>query len=287
MMTEIIMTEDENNTSRRLARKRINRLTEGVFSTLTDLLLYSFYLPLCSFGKRKSSRDIYRTFNEADELLKKINYKKFKHSFQVLRRNGLVESIVDWSLRPKITAAGKKRLGQMIPEYNSKRPWNGKLYLISYDFPIQDNKTRDLFRSYIKRLGTVKLQESLYLSFDSFYELISDFQKRQNYKGIILISELSQKGFLGKNDIKSFIWQVSGLEQVNRRYQEFIRSYKQGISKKSLLHFSLEYYSILEDDPQIPFELLPDQYLGDEAYLLFKQLTKKKLPRLIETVETN
>ncbi len=33
-----------------------------------------------------------------------------------------------------------------------------------------------------------------------------------------------------------------------------------------------EYLSIVRNDPQLPFELLQDGYLGDEAYLVYKNL---------------
>lgn len=258
---------------KRITRKKVRQLTQGVFSTLFNVTLYLLSLPVLSLGKTPTSRGVYQMFRDADELLEEINYEKFMQSLQVLRKNGLIESLKDWNEEPIITSIGWKKLKSLTPIYDSERLWNGKLYLISYDFPKKLNFARDLFRQYIKKLGAFKLQGSLYLTFNNPYDFIEEFQKTHQFFGTILISELSKKGFVGKNDLKTFLWEVANLEEINYRYRQFIDNYQKE-KIVSLFQISLEYYSILKDDLQLPFKLLPDEYLGDDAHLLFSKFLK-------------
>jgi len=257
----------------RVRLKRVKQISEGIFSTLFDITLFCLYLPICSFGKNPTSRDVYKTFSEAEDLLKDINYDTFRRSLEILHRYGLIETLKKWSNEPKITAAGKKRLESTLPQYQTSRFWDGKMYLINYDFAINENIIRDKFREYIKRLGALKLQDSLYLISNNPYIFINKFQKEYKFHGVILVSELDKKGFLGQDNLKEFIWKISKLEEVNNRYAEFIAKYKHQ-RKTSLIKISFDYYSILRDDPQLPFELLPKEYLGNEAYLLYQGLIK-------------
>jgi len=132
-------------------------------------------------------------------------------------------------------------------------------------------------RRLLLKLGGIKLQNSLYLTVNNPYKFIEEFKKEYSFEGLILVSELSQRSFIGEEDLKSFVWKMAKLDIVNDRYRDFINRWKNKKGEVSKTKIAIEYYSILKDDPQLPFELLLDDYLGDEAYLLFQRFIKKSL----------
>lgn len=260
----------------RVKTKTIRKLTSGVFSVLTDTILFTLYLIGASLGKKANSRDVYKTFTEADEALSKLNYQTFNRAFQKLREEGFISSIKDWSLEPIITQTGMQKLQSITPTYDEKRIWDKNLYLVNYDVDIKHNQKRVVLRSMLKRIGAIKLQDSLYVTCYNPSKILTEFLEENNLEGTVLVSHLGRKGFLGKDNLREFLWEVTDLKETNLRYKEFIQKYN-NVSILSQTQLTFEFLSILQDDPQLPFDLLPDEYLGNEAYLLYLQL-KKKFP---------
>lgn len=263
---------------RRETAKTIRQITDGLFSSLVDFTLYSLLLlPAASFGKRASSAGVYSTFKEADEMLSVCDFQSFKNALRKLKEKGFISSIRDWQNKKIATLEGLKKLKMILPFYDEKRFWDGNLYILQYDISVDQNKVRDALWRFLKKLGAVKLQQSSYLLFSNPAELINEFLKDYPYfSGNTLISKLTKQGILGGEDISKFLWSRAGMDEVNSQYRSFIDRYKMSkdISKSKIF---LDYFSILRKDPQIPFELLSDEYLGDEAYLLFLRLSKNTL----------
>lgn len=257
---------------KRLLKKQVKKITEGLLSATTDLLLFSLYLPAASLGTRPTRAGVDQTFDEAYQMLEELNYKTIKRALYQLKKQGLIESSTNWLIEPFITQAGKKRLESLLPFYDEKRKWNGHLYLVNYDIEVKRNRLRDVLRESLRKVGSVKLQNSLYLCFYNPHNILKDFLEKYHLKGTVLVSELGKKGFLGKGELKEFLWQTAELEELNQRYQSFLEKY-QNKKEVSKIEVSFAYYSLLQDDPQLPFELLPDEYLGDKAFLLFQKLT--------------
>lgn len=271
------MEEKLKIVQKRIGRKKILQLTDRAVGAVTDLVLVSLYLPFASLGKRPNSRDVYRTFEEAGEVLSCFNYKTIKKALYNLCQEGFVENLKRWEREPLITESGRKRIESLLPEYQETRPWDGKLYLINYDVSNKQNHLRNRLRDFLRRLGSIKLQRSLYVVANDPYGLVSEFQEENELEGAILVSELGKRSFVGNEDLKAFIWGAAGLSLLNNRYRSFIEKWRAIKNKFSKIQMAVEYYSVLKVDPQLPFELLPDEYLGDEAYLLFQKLLKKVL----------
>lgn len=261
---------------KRIRSKKIRKVTNGIFSTVTDVTLFTIYLIGASLGKRSTPQDVYKTFREADELLLDVNYQTFNRALRKLKEQGLISSLKNWALEPIISQAGKQKLLSITPIYDEKRIWDKNLYLISYDIDTSRNTQRTRLRSMLKRIGTIKLQDSLYLTCYNPVKIFADFLKDNNLEEKVLISHLGKSGFIGQESLPEFLWKAAHLDGLNYRYQEFLHEYKNK-SNFSKSQLAIDYYSILKDDPQFPFELLPDKYLGDETYLLFIRLNKKSL----------
>lgn len=254
-------------------QKAIYKVTDGLLGTLTDFLLFQFYLSGELLGAM-GSRDIYNAFEKAHEELEDFNYQKFKKTISYLFKNDLIKKVkLDSKKRLgrielKITQEGKKRIAEIIPSYQKTRTWDGKIYLITYDIPEERRIKRNLLREYLKRIGCGLLQESVWLSPYNPKEVIKDFSIKNGLGGLILISSLGPNGTIGEEDIKTLIKRVYNLEVLNKRYKEFIDRFI-NIRTSIYPEISFAYYQILKDDPQLPFKLLPDDWLGNKAYELF------------------
>jgi CRISPR-associated endonuclease Cas2 len=261
----------------RVLRKKIRKLTGGVSDALINVVLYGFYVGVSIEGGR-GPFGIHRGFEKADELLAQLDGKKVRKALSNLRQKGLIKTIKGQVLLSKITEAGFSRINSLFPEYDAKRIWDGRIYIVNYDIPREHNKGRDKLRYNLNRLKARRLQDSVYLTPFNPRDVIEEIVNEYNIYGQILVSTLDPKDAFGNIDIKELLWDIYNMSRVNYGYEEFIRKYKH-IDKKSVgrlrTKIAFGYISALEADPQLPFELLPDKYLGDEANILFRELLRR------------
>lgn len=250
----------------------IREATYKVFGSLVDLLIWQVALVGASVGKT-GSRGVYKAFREADEILSNVNHHTLSSTWHQLFKKGLLTYQKRQNLySPHITEYGKKRMEETIPSYNKVRPWDKKIYLITYDIPEVARVRRNKFRSFLLQINSKLIQESTYINIYNPRKLISDFISNNKIPGMIMISDIGQDGGIGETTIQDFLVRVYSLEKLNDRYADFIKNAK---SKSApFINLLFEYLSILKDDPQLPFELLPRGWLGDKANVYYMELEK-------------
>lgn len=245
-------------------------ITYNVCGSLVDLLIWYVALVGASIGKT-GPRGVHQAFREADQTLQNLNhhtlatvwYQLTKKRLLAYKRRGNLYS-------PQITEFGKKRLEASIPQYYKKRPWDKKIYLITYDIPETANLKRDKLRLFLKQIGARLLQESTFLTPYNPRELINEFVQKYKIPGTIIVSDVGTNGGVGETSIQDLLVKLYGLEKLNERYEEFIKHSQE--KEKPLQYLLFEYLSILKDDPQLPFELLPKGWLGNKAYFVYENL---------------
>lgn len=250
----------------------IGKSTDFVAGTLTDTILFLFFLYGSSFGKL-GSRGIYRAFQESESALSEINYQSIKRAINKLTEEQVFDrTSTEHELTIALTTLGEKRIATAFSTYKTKRPWDENIYLIAYDISNQANPTRNKLRTFIKTTGGALLQESLWMTPYDPREALGDFAREKGIEGTILVSRLGKDGFIGNQRLEELIARVYGYKALANRYDNFIETYRHG-RVTSPLSLSFAYYSILKDDPQLPFALEPKNFPGGEAYRLF-QLNK-------------
>lgn len=260
---------------RRVLKKKILKLSDGLLSSTTDFALFLLFTGVSSVGKPYNSRGVSQSASEGEELLSKINYKSLKNALYNLQKKGLIESARQTLAEPAITKAGLSRLTKTLPTYQQRRPWDKMVYLINYDVPRNKNYYRDSLRNTLQKLRAAPIQNSLFLTPYNPKEILRRFIKENGQHGSILVSTLSKNSSIGEeSNIKKMLWNLYNLESVNRSYKRFIAIYKNKSQKTvSKSQVTLDFLSIVDVDPQLPFDLLLPSYKGDEAYLLFRRLT--------------
>lgn len=217
-----------------------------------------------------NSRGAWHAAEAAKKDLAALNFGTLERAFWVLKRKGFLKIVKEELLiKPATTEAGFRKLKNRVPIYDEKRVWDKKIYLVTYDIPEEDRSDREVLRSQLLKLGCGKLQASVYLTPYNPTEVLREFLEKHWLTGEVLISNLGEDGNIGGGDLKTLLSNVYNLEKLNYRYQQFIDGHKKLDNFSSVL---FEFLTILKDDPQIPFALLPENWVGEEAYQIFKKI---------------
>ena len=252
--------------------KLLFQITNGVVGTVIDLVLYQTYL-LYTIGGKHTQYEINKAFEEAGQMLEECNYKLLSRALSNAIQKGFIKRIHQGEHAYEITKLGKQRIAEMFPTYKEKRPWDGYLYLVSYDIPRTSNTKRDLLREYLRRIGCGKLQDSLWMTPYNPTGIVDEFVNDHQVPGTILVSKLGKDGNIGQKDQKTLISQVYHYDTLIDRYNEFIKTYQKN-QNPNKTQLSMDYYTILNDDPQLPFSLEPDDFPAREAHVLFHKLIR-------------
>ncbi len=249
----------------------IGSVSEGLFESVTDVLLLATYLSLTHMTVRNAYQ-ANRAGEDAHRMLDKINYQTIKKVTYNMVAKGLLKRVSKAGREEiAITKFGRDRLKTIIPVYQVNRPWDGHLYLVSYDIPTQANDARNLLREHIRRTGGALLQESLWLNPYNPARILSEFVAEHDIPGSILVSKLGRDGSVGDEKLPDLIRRVYDLDNLSVRYKSFLNTY----TKRSIypLEATVSYLSILKDDPQLPFPLEPDDFPAARAHKRYLVLT--------------
>lgn len=251
-------------------KKKINKLTFGLFDTLIDVCLFSLSFPFLLRGSYRKRRDPIEAIFEAIHITKVTHANSLKRIIYRAKTQGYLEKKQDYL---KITKLGMNRLRRTLPLYEEKRPWDGKLYLITYDVPEKRRRDRDFLRDYLRKLGCALLQKSVWLTPYNPKRLIADLAKEKRLAGLVLVSELKEGSGIGGKDILAVVARVYELDKINKQYDQFIEEARAG--KLKGIQLIMTYLSILKKDPQLPFALLSEDWFGGDAFVLAKKELRK------------
>lgn len=244
--------------------------TDGLVGTITNLVLLNLYI-FVSLGGVKTMGDSIRMSHEVHEMLDEVNYDTIKRAIYQLKKQKLINRPVKHDrLVLSITNLGNQRIEELIPTYQTNRPWDGHIYLISYDIPKQSNRSRDILRQYIRKTGGALLQESLWINPYNPTLILEEFTRTREIPGTILVSKLGTDGAIGNETLLDLIKRVYRLDALNDRYADFLDTYEDKHKPQSLFTMATSYLSILKEDPQLPFPLYPKDFLAEKAFHLLR-----------------
>ncbi|MBI5620008.1 CRISPR-associated endonuclease Cas2 [Candidatus Gottesmanbacteria bacterium] len=254
----------ERRRTRRLSRAAL-QLTEGLFSHAVDLALWSVAY-FAHLSVTRSMSQLYRTEMAADRFLSQVNYEVIKNALNAARKKGWLVTKNRHAL-PEITREGKRRLASLIPHYDDTRMWDSRMHLITYDIPEKRRRDRGLLREYLQRIGCGRLQDSVWMTPYNPIDTLRSFIEEKQLGGTVIVSDIGKDGSIGEEDVQLMVVRTYGLEPLNDRYEEWLAD----VGEHGVDHWAVvRYLSILADDPQLPFPLLPSWWKGEKAYLSVK-----------------
>src|SRR3989344_4944323 len=230
-------------------KELVTEITSGIFSTVTDMVLATVY----SLAEYSQPRSQWKNIDfNVTRGLEKFSSQTITRAFRHLHQNGYIETTKtpDDEL-PMITHEGIEKILKLIPVYKSHRSWGKHFYLISYDLPMVRNSDQNHLRYIIKLLGCVRLQQSVWLTPYHPKKFLSDVIDDKNLNSIIAISRLETNMGMGATSAKTLVQSHYQLPTLNKRYQQFIKKFT---INQNPTKTALEYWHVLRDAPQLPFE---------------------------------
>ena len=262
---------------------KVKRLSSGNVNNLSDFLLLTTIFGLETFGavatpRMRTARGVYQLFEDLDDVpdSAKRDYEELRRFYYRLRQKGLVNYAKHSLTSIEITARGQRKLADLFVRYQKKRPWDGNIYVITYDIPEKKRRTRDQLRLVLKKTNCVQLHKSVWITPYNPHRLLGDFAKRNHVRDCIIISDLAtDDGVVGEETISQLIERIYHLYSINESYKRLAQ--KMRLKTAVPMDLYLEYVGILRDDPQLPFPLLPDYWQGDVVYHQLKKLVPNSL----------
>lgn len=156
-------------------------------------------------------------------------------------------------------------------------PWDHRWRVVVFDIPEKRANIRLYLRSFLKTLGFGKMQKSVWISPYDREEQVREFSRRLKISPCVF--QLTVEKFSGfkARELAEAFWDIRRLQD---RYRAFIQLYRGEMERvpaatldTSFLRTRLfnnlmwDYQTILNQDPQLPAELLPPHWIGDEARL--------------------
>jgi phenylacetic acid degradation operon negative regulatory protein len=257
-------------TSTRIAlAQAVKDASFGWLGTAADLGLVALFLAAAGSGMHRGNAN--RIYGVAGKLFTSLRSKRLqkslKHSLYHLIDSGYRSG---W----KVTSEGFKRLKRIMPHYIEDRMWDGWLYLVSYDIPENLKRSRENLRKALAAIDCGMIQDSVWVALSDPEPFIEDTIEMNELQDFVLILKTKPTGRARKN-LLPILAAAYDLKNLNLRYGGFLELVKE--NKKPAEELGLRFLSILKDDPQLPFRLLPKDWQGDKAHQIY---LKKVLPKM-------
>ncbi len=163
--------------------------------------------------------------------------------------------------------------------------WDGFWHIVTYSIPEQNRKTRDSFRRELGWMGYGALAGATMIS---PYDLTQDVMELAERLGVLENIQIFQARQQGLSDARKIVSQCWDLNRIHERYAAFLAEYQPWYEERlrcieageevdasvyfverfTLIH---EYRKLPFYDPDLPVELLPENWLRPQAAKLFQE----------------
>lgn len=187
----------------------------------------------------------------------------------------------------KLSSQANIKIARYIPlPYLQKKKWDGYFRGLSYDFPEKIRHKRDLLREKIKEWGLAKFQLSLYITPHPIEESIEEFLAARKLDKYAYIFVNRKK--LQKEEGRIIAEQTWKLNKLQKEFEDFLDKWEikleKGVELADLEQIRFDYFALIEKDPYLPFDLLPDDWDAQEAKNLYLTVEKTILQQIKITV---
>ena len=166
-----------------------------------------------------------------------------------------------------------------------KSHWDGKWNIVTYSIPESMRQARDTLRLELGWMGYGPLGEATWISpYDLTREVKNLLQKLRIEQYVHIFSAQSQRG----NDPMEIVSRCWDLDKIHKKYADFLTGYRPKLkehlkrlqlgeniepSECFVARFNLihEYRKLPFFDPDLPLELLPENWLRPQAAALFDE----------------
>jgi phenylacetic acid degradation operon negative regulatory protein len=163
--------------------------------------------------------------------------------------------------------------------------WDGSWNVVTYSIPEQRRQARDRLRLELNWMGYGALTEATWISPYDLTKEVEELGDRLKIRGCIQIFQARNQGLTDPKRMVSLGWDLS---RIHQKYASFIQKYQPKldnhlrrrhagetieprecfVERFGLIH---EYRKLPFFDPDLPTELLPEDWLRPKAAALFRE----------------
>lgn len=173
---------------------------------------------------------------------------------------------------------------RIFPAYRRNKSWDHQWHLVTYSVPEKRRSVRERLRKELTWLGYGALSYGTWISPYNSRQEIERIVAELKIEDLVEIFTAQHEGFASNGQLVARCW---NLEAINQRYQEFLDKYELAYDEFTAnlnqnmpinnrdcfvdrVMLSHEYRKFPFIDPGLPWELLPKDWLGERAELLFE-----------------
>ncbi len=213
------------------------------------------------------------TFDQKIQNIFDLSFnQKTKGTFSSLLKEGLVEKQGENSYR--LTEKGLLELALQFPYVRFlKEKWDGKWRILSYEIPEIKRELRDKLRRHVAGWGLGPWHRSFWVTphpiIGNLRELVFG-KEEEKY-----VQAFEADHVFGDREV--LIEKVWGRSELEKKYRELFKKWHLILSQseeksEKLRKVSTEYVGLLRQDPGLPVELIGSNWIGHEAFGIFKEI---------------
>lgn len=242
--------------------KKIFDLTLGILATISDLILFILAMSIEIGLYPSEAHSMYKLQKRLGRLYLKGGDRIIRNAIYQARHKGWVDENLN------LTKEGWGRLKNVLPISLPQKNWDGKWYLTIFDIPERVRRKRDILREKLKLLGFGQLQASVWISAVNYLKNVERIVENYQLEPYVILAETDK---LGKESSQSLANKVWNLKKLNEEYRNLLKEWERE-NKSERFWLNFKYLDILGKDPQLPEELLPEDWLGFKAHKIFRKL---------------
>lgn len=152
------------------------------------------------------------------------------------------------------------------------KKWDGVWTLVMYDLPEKLRTARNLLHRKLTHLGFGALQQSIMISPLSLAEAVQELIEGEELKEYTVV--LTAKRILGLTDeeMASTAWNLKELNDLYAKLLEVLPKVKNRRGQKLAEEWRTYFLAVNFEDPYLPFELLPSNWLGEKCKKEFQRM---------------
>lgn len=247
--------------------KKILDSTLGIFTTACDLVLFLLAMGVEIGLNPGDSHSMYKLQKKLDSLYFKGADKTVRNAIYQVRHKGWLDKNLN------LTKEGWQKLKNSLPALLPQRNWDGNWYLTIFDIPERMRRKRDILREKLKLLGFGQLQASVWISAFNYLKNVEEIVESYQLTPYVILAQTDK---IGREDSQTLANKIWNLKKLNEEYGNLLEKWEKA-DEKEKFWLKFKYLDILKRDPQLPKELLPEEWLSFEAQKIFKNSQNKSL----------
>ncbi len=197
-----------------------------------------------------------------------------RKEFSILKTKGFFEYKTYYNRKvPVLSSDGKLAISPALA-YRKYGPWDGKWRVVVFSVSEHDRKCKNLFVAKLDDLKFRKIFKGVYIGPHPVLSVVSRYANDLGLRQKCVLFETDKIDQETKTIQKT--WNIA---ETNEKYRKFISFANEKFAQQGeywalpAKEIEKAFIRIYNEDAHLPTEFLPKDWIGDEAYQLFKKVS--------------